>query len=158
MDYIHKWKKGYMVGKQVNGVYYYFGNYQSIEKAKEVRDYFVDNNWDINERFKFMEKRPERYIRITRAGNYKIVKWLNVDGVKKMVYFGTFSTIDKAMKERDLLEQYNWDLELVCECSDEGMAFLDGIKPLKSTFTKHDKWNDWFTAKNAGMFEKRVRL
>ena len=74
-----------------------------------------------------------------------------------MVYFGTFSTIDKAMKERDLLEQYNWDLELVCECSDEGIAFLEGIKPLKSTFTKHEKWNDYFTAKNDGMFERRIQ-
>ena len=83
MDYIHKWEKGYMISKQVNGIYYYFGNYQSIDKAKQVRDYFVANDWNINERFKFIEKRAERYIRITRAGNFKIVKWLDVDGVKK---------------------------------------------------------------------------
>ena len=105
-----------MIGKQVNGKYFYFGNYQSLEKAKKVRDYFVEHDWDISERFKFMEIPPTRYIRKTRAGNYKIVKWLN----GKMVYFGTFHSLEDAMLERDLLVESNWDWEVLCECSDEG--------------------------------------
>lgn len=149
MDYIHKWKKGYMIGKQVNGKYYYFGNFKSLEKAKKVRDYFLEHNWPIDERFRFMEIPKTRYIRKTRAGNYKIVKWLEVEGVKKMVYFGTYSTLDKAMIERDLLVQYDWDLERVCECSDEGDNWM--IKGMSTSFTKHDKWNDYFTAKRSGI-------
>lgn len=149
MDYIHKWKKGYMIGKQVNDHYYYFGNYQSLEKAQNVRDYFVEHDWPINDRFKFIEIPKTRYLRKTKAGNYKIVKWLEVNGIKKMVYFGTYSTIDKAMAERDLLIQYNWDLEKVCECSNEGENW--NIKGLGTSWTKHDKWNDYFTAKNGGI-------
>lgn len=149
MDYIHKWKKGYMIGKQVNDHYYYFGNYQSLEKAQKVRDYFVEHDWPINDRFKFIEIPKTRYLRKTKAGNYKIVKWLEVNGIKKMVYFGTYSTIDKAMAERDLLVQYNWDLEKVCECSNEGENW--NIKGLGTSWTKHDKWNDYFTAKNGGI-------
>ena len=138
-----------MIGKQVNDHYYYFGNYQSLEKAQKVRDYFVEHDWPINDRFKFIEIPKTRYLRKTKAGNYKIVKWLEVNGIKKMVYFGTYSTIDNAMAERDLLVQYNWDLEKVCECSNEGENW--NIKGLGTSWTKHDKWNDYFTAKNGGI-------
>lgn len=148
MDYIHKWKKGYMIGKQVNGKYYYFGNYQSLETAKKVRDYFVENDWNPEERFKFMGK-PTRYIRKTRSNTFKIVKWLDVDGIKKMVYFGTYSSLDKAMMERDLLVEYDWDLERVCECSNEGDSW--DLKGMKTSWTKHERWNDYFTAKRSGI-------
>lgn len=143
MDYIHKWKKGYMVAKQVNGKMMYFGNYQSLDKAKEARDYFLEHDWDVNERFKFMTIPPTRYIRITRAGNYKIVKWLN----GKMVYFGTFHSLEDAMLERDLLVANDWDWDKLCECSDEGEHW--DIKGLKTSWTKHEKWNDYFTAKRS---------
>ena len=145
MDYIHKWKKGFMIGKQVNGKYYYFGNYQTLEKAKKVRDYFVEHDWDISERFKFMDIPPTRYLRKTRAGNYKIVKWLN----GKMEYFGTFHNLEDAMLERDLLVESDWDLDVLCECSDEGNVWE--INGIKSSWTKHEKWNDYFTAKRSGI-------
>lgn len=138
MDYIHKWKKGFMIGKQVKGKYFYFGNYQSLEKAKKVRDYFVEHDWDISERFKFMEIPPTRYIRKTRAGNYKIVKWLN----GKMVYFGTFHSLEDAMLERDLLVESNWDWEVLCECSDEGNNWV--LYGLGVSWTKHKKREDYY--------------
>ena len=84
-----------------------------------------------------------RYIRKTKAGNYKIVKWLN----NKMVYFGTYHSLEDAMIERDLLVQYDWDLEKVCECSDEGECW--NIHGLNTSWTKHEKWNDYFTAKRS---------
>ncbi len=125
-----------MIGKQVNDKYFYFGNYQSLEKAKRVRNYFVEHNWDISERFKFMEIPPTRYIRKTRAGNYKIVKWLN----GKMVYFGTFHSLEDAMLERDLLVESNWDWEVLCECSDEGNNWV--LHGLGVSWTKHKKRED----------------
>ena len=134
-----------MIGKQINGHFYYFGNYQSLGKAKQARDYFLKNGWDVKERFKFMKMPPTRYIRKTKAGNYKIVKWLN----KKMVYFGTFHSLDDAMRERDLLVEFNWDLEVLCECANEGDLW--DLKGLGTSWTKHEKQNDYFTAKNGGI-------
>lgn len=145
MKYIYKWEKGYMVNKQIDGKFYYFGNYHSLEKAKKARDYFVDHDWRIDERFKFMKIPPTRYLRKTKAGNYKIVKWLN----KKMVYFGTFHNLEDAMLERDLLIECNWDWDILCECSDEGDLWR--LHGLPISFKKHEKRNDYFTAKRGGI-------
>ena len=135
-----------MIGKKVEDTYYYWGYYKTLEKAKKARDYFVEHDWDISERFKFMEIPPTRYLRKTRAGNYKIVKWLN----KKMVYFGTFHTLEDAMLERDLLIQCGWDWDRLCECSDEGDLW--DLKGIHTSFTKHEKWNDFYSTKRMGIF------
>lgn len=55
------------------------------------------------------------YITKTRNGTYRIRKYVK----NKLESFGTFKSLEKARAERDLLEQYDWNLEKVCECVDE---------------------------------------
>ena len=110
MKYISKARKGYRVSKYINGKGYHFGHYPTLEKAKEARNYFIEHDWDINERLKFKDTNM-MYIRKTKQGYYKIEKRLN----NTTEYFGTFHSLEDAISERDLLIKYNWDLELVCE-------------------------------------------
>ena len=43
-----KWR----VQKRINGRIQYFGTYDTLEKAQEVRDYLIRNNWRKNEPIK----------------------------------------------------------------------------------------------------------
>lgn len=137
MKYIHNFKGKFGITKQINGKKYYFGCYDSLEEALKVREYFMKHGWNINERFKFRKVKPYQHIMISEEGNYRVVKRIN----NKLTHFGTFHTLEDAQKERDLLMKFDWDLEKVCECADEGDHWLS--KTMKTSFEKNPKrgWN-----------------
>ena len=114
---IIKWKKirkGRNKGKFVQK---YFGSFNDLESAKQYRDICVENNW--NE--KLMPKNnplafnPLKYIYKTSTGHYRIMK----QRYGKLEDYGSYSNLIDAILERDLLMVNNWDLEKVCECSDD---------------------------------------
>lgn len=136
MRYISNFKGKWVINKQVNGKKYYFGSYNALEEAKKVRDYFIKHNWNIEDRFKFIETKPYQHIMISEEGNYRVVKRIN----NKLTHFGTFRTLEDAQKERDLLMKFDWDLEKVCECADEGCSTT--LPVVGSAFEKQE--NRWW--------------
>jgi len=141
----------FQIRKRVKGKQKTLGNAKTLIQALMMRDWCMENNW---EKYPKQFKNPSPCIQKTPYGKYKIVKSIN--GEKN--YFGTFNTLEDAVSEKELLGKYNWDLEKVCECSDEGDSFLDGVKPLKSTFTKYDERRDivsgkmWNSAKHDKLY------
>ncbi|MDO9160031.1 MAG: hypothetical protein Q8S32_12155 [Burkholderiaceae bacterium] len=70
----------------------------------------------------------------TRNGRYKIVKSLKGE----IIDFGTFKTRHNAVYERDLLEKYDWDYELLVESGNIKTPFTDNdLPPWPVTRKKH---------------------
>lgn len=82
---------------------HHYGIYDSLTEALNAKKVFEANNWGWEPAYD-MDK---RYIRLTPAGNYIIVKKFN--GCPQ--YFGTFNCLEDAIKERDLLMENNWNYD-----------------------------------------------
>lgn len=112
--YISRYGDKYCVRKSVNGNVEYFGVYNTMKEAIEMRDKLIKNNWDkhIVPVKKYLQK--NRYIvkRTDKEGNvfYEITK--RIEG--NYTYFGRFKDIEQAIEERDFLEQNEWDYENIC--------------------------------------------
>ena len=98
---------GYYLRKYINGKHTYLGFGTTLIIALMKLDWCKANGW---------KKYPQKYKYIlkTRCG-YVIRKWNG----EEMENLGLFKTYEEAKHERDLLIQYNWDLELLCETLDE---------------------------------------
>ena len=90
----------------------YYGMEESLEEAIEFRDFLEEHDWDINLKQK---ENKNRYVYKTAWGRYAIVKMIQ----GKLKYFGAFTTLDAAKRERDLLEKYEWDEELLLEIDEQ---------------------------------------
>ena len=119
----------------------YFGSGRTLIEALVKRDYLEANNWTKK------QYQPnatgEKYI--YEKGSHFII-------IKNGSSFGTFNTLNEAIYERDLLIEFAWDIEKICECVDEstnGEKWLDGVKR-KSSFQKRIR-NDYFLAKRGGI-------
>lgn len=114
--YITKERGGYRIRK--NGIYY--GWYNDLSDALYDRDNLEKCDWDIEEwvwlpdtpnKYKKMDLPPidivreRQYIYKSVSGNWYIRK--QIDGVKK--YFGTFKTLEEAIKERNRLMKEGWE-------------------------------------------------
>lgn len=78
-------------------------------EATEVWNEWAKYSFDINKRNKVFAKFfPERIPYIQKSGDeWVIVK--TIDGVKR--HFGTYSSLDDAVKVRTFLEEQGWDLK-----------------------------------------------
>ena len=112
MKYIRKNGKGYQIKKRINGKTTAFGTYSTLEKAIQVRDDLIENNWDIGTFHKYCPPNPLKNIRKLN-GKYAVIKQIN----KEKILFGSALTLEEAIKERDLLERCNWDLDCLCDLS-----------------------------------------
>ena len=76
-----------------------------------------EHDWDINlkQQRKRVTENKNRYVYKTACGRYAIVKMIQ----GKLKYFGAFTTLDAAKRERDLLEKYDWDEELLLEIDEQ---------------------------------------
>ena len=134
-------KQYYLVQKRVNGETKGFGFGNTLIEALMVRDWCEANNW--KKRYSRPSLTGERYIRKLH-GRYCIQKWVN----GKCEHFGSFKSLEDAIKERDLLIKYDWDLELLCECLNEGDSW--SLKGITSSWTKHKQRNDIFSMRRKG--------
>ena len=99
----------YRVAKVIDGSEYSFGSFPTLAEAIKCRDNCVKHNWSLD----LLPVDPLRYIEFLIKGNrirYNIKHKENGSTVN----YGLFNTIHEAMYERDLLEKYNWDYEIVC--------------------------------------------
>ena len=118
--YIVEVGNSFRISKMIDGKLCHFGHYDSLEKAIEVRDKLIKNNWDptgiIKLRTLTMPKRI-KHIHTTSHG-YEIVK--RIDG--NLINFGSFDSLDDAIMLRDELEANNWVLP-----SDEEEIFVNAF-------------------------------
>lgn len=103
----------YIIQKNINGKQIHCGTYHTLEEAIKVRDQLIDNDWDVDfiNSLKHSSKGVDRYIYKDKCG-FVIHKSIN----GKLKYFGRYRSRENARKERDLLEEYGWDEDLLMEC------------------------------------------
>ena len=103
MRYIYKRNGFYYIMKSINGEYKYFNGSTSLKEVVEFRDKLIENNWRDNGELKIEELDDIRYI--YRVGkSFQLKKSVN----GKTKHFGTFKTIEEAIKARNELIKNNW--------------------------------------------------
>lgn len=98
----------YMIVKHINGRQISFGTFKSLKQAKKHRDFCVRNNWE--EECK-KRHRLKHISQDKRNGRYFIHRKVNGE----VKYYGYFSNIIDAIRERDLLIKFNWDIDALWE-------------------------------------------
>ena len=110
----------YRICKNVNGVYKYFGTFETWDEAKAHRDYCEANNWSKECVYLRRQKHNlPQYITRQRDKGYLLQKTMS-DGRQYRRYF---SNLDSAIHERNLLLKCDWDEERLMEL-DESMGTL----------------------------------
>lgn len=103
MRYIYKRNGFYYILKSINGEYKYFKGSNSLKEAVEFRDKLIENNWRDNGQLGIEELDDNRYI--YRVGkSFQLKKYIN----GKTKHFGTFKTLEEAIKARNELIVNNW--------------------------------------------------
>ena len=109
--YIVPVRNSYRISKAINGKIKYFGHYRTLEKAIEVRDELIKNNWDDSflniKSHSIARTNYYKNIHRTRRG-YDIVK--RVDG--KLINFGSFENLNEAIAFKTELENNNWEIPI----------------------------------------------
>ena len=105
MRYIYKRNGFYYILKSINGEYKYFKGSPSLKEAIEFRDKLIENNWCDNGELKIVELEDNRYI-YSVANSFQLKKHIN----GKTKHFGTFKTLEEAIKARDELIVNNWGM------------------------------------------------
>ena len=105
MKYIYKRNGFYYILKSINGEYKYFKGSTSLKEAVEFRDKLIENNWCDNGQLRIEELDDNRYI--YRVGKlFQLKKYIN----GKTKHFGTFKTLEEAIKARNELIMNNWGM------------------------------------------------
>lgn len=52
-----------------------------------------------------------KYYSVNRAGHYYIQKYI----AGKIIHYGTFDTLEEAIRERDVCVECDWDYDLIVE-------------------------------------------
>lgn len=109
--YIRKVKNGYAIQKVVNKKLYSFGLYDTLAEAEYYRDYFIEHNWDMSKRLEFSKrknksKKEPKNIYKAYGGMYEIRKEIN----HKKYSFGTYPTLEEAIKARDYFVKNGWKI------------------------------------------------
>ena len=105
MRYIYKRNGFYYILKSVNGEYKYFKGSTSLKEAVEFRDKLIENNWRDNGELKIEELDDYRYI-YSVGKSFQLKKYIN----GKTKHFGSFKTLEEAIKARNELIMNNWGM------------------------------------------------
>ena len=103
MKYIRKRNGVYFIQKHINGELKCFKSSKSLKEAVEFRDKLIENNWRDNGQLGIEELDDNRYI-YPSGKSFQLKKYVN----GKLRYFGTFKTLEEAIKARDELIKNNW--------------------------------------------------
>ena len=103
MRYIRKRNGLYFIKKHINGEYKWFKGSKSLKEAVEYRDKLIKNNWVDNGQLGIEELDDTRYIYLV-GKSFQLKKYIN----GKPKHFGTFKTLEEAIKARDELIKNNW--------------------------------------------------
>ena len=105
MRYIYKRNGFYYIRKCINGEFKYFKGSTSLKEAVEYRDKLIENNWRDNGQLRIEELDDNRYI-YSVGKSFQLKKHIN----GKTMHFGTFKTLEEAIKARDELIKNNWGM------------------------------------------------
>jgi len=92
----------YTVQKMIDGSINVYGFFNNLEDAIEKRDWLVANNWSKLE----VPDDSRRHIH-KKGDKYLVYKRLHDD----IEYFGTFSSLEEAKKERNRLIENDWNID-----------------------------------------------
>ena len=105
MRYIYKRNGLYFIQKHINGELKCFKSSTSLKEAVEFRDKLIENNWRDNGELKIEELDDNRYI-YSVGKSFQLKKYIN----GKTKHFGTFKTLEEAIKARNELIMNNWGM------------------------------------------------
>ena len=105
MKYIHKRNGLYYVQKHINGELKCFKGSKSLNEIVEFRDKLIENNWVDDGQLGIEELDDNQYI-YSVANSFQLKKYIN----GKTKHFGTFKTLEEAIKARNELIKSNWGM------------------------------------------------
>ena len=105
MKYIRKRNGLYYIQKHINGELKCFNGSKSLKEAVEFRDKLIENNWRDNGQLGIEELDDARYI-YSVGKSFQLKKCIN----GKSRHFGSFKTLEEAIKARDVLIKNNWGM------------------------------------------------
>ena len=105
MRYIYKRNGFYYILKSIDGEYKYFKGSTSLKEAVAFRDKLIENNWRDNGELKIEELEDNRYI-YSVGNSFQLKKYIK----GKTKHFGTFKTLEEAIKARNELIMNNWGM------------------------------------------------
>ena len=105
MKYIRKRNGLYYIQKHINGELKCFNGSKSLKEAVELRDKLIENNWRDNGQLGIEELDDTRYI-YSVGKSFQLKKSVN----GKCRYFGSFKTLEEAIKARNELIMNNWGM------------------------------------------------
>lgn len=94
--------KRYRIRRQTANKVEYYGSFITLEEAKNALDLLIKNNWNIEP----CEYMGLLYIVQDKKG-WKIQKFIN----GKLKHIKYFENLDDAIKVRDKLVKFDWDLD-----------------------------------------------
>ena len=114
--YITKVGNSYRIRKQYlknnKTIQLFFGTFYDYNEAIIYRDECIKQNWDKS---LMLRQHPVDLKYISKKNGAWRIQY-------KREHFGQYSNLIDAINERDLLIANNWDLEKVCECTDDRIA------------------------------------
>ena len=105
MKYIQKRNGSYFIQKHINGEFKCFKCSNSLKETVEIRDKLIENNWRDNGQLGITELDDTRYI-YSVGKSFQLKKYIN----GKTIHFGSFKTLEEAIKARDELIKNNWGM------------------------------------------------
>ena len=105
MRYIYKRNGLYFVQKHINGELKCFKSSKSLKETVEFRDKLIENNWRDNGQLGIVELDDNRYI-YSVNNSFQLKKYINGENR----HFGTFKTLEEAIKARNELIMNNWGM------------------------------------------------
>ena len=105
MRYIYKRNGLYFIQKHINGEFKCFKCSKSLKETLELRDKLIENNWCDNGQLGIVELDDNRYI-YSVNNSFQLKKYINGENR----HFGTFKTLEEAIKARNELIMNNWGM------------------------------------------------
>ena len=103
MKYIRKRNGLYYIQKHINGELKHFKGSKSLKETIELRDKLIENNWRDNGQSGIEELDDTRYI-YSVGNSFQLKKYIK----GKTKHFGTFKTLEEAIKVRNELIKNKW--------------------------------------------------
>ena len=105
LKYIKKRNGQYFIQKCINGEMKYIKGSNSLKETVELRDKLIENNWRDNGQLGIEELENNQYI-YSVGKSFQLKKYIN----GKTKHFGSFKTLEDAIKARDELIMNNWGM------------------------------------------------
>lgn len=112
---IKKHRKKYSLIKKINGKDVYFGTFETVQEAREYRDFLEEHDWNPEyrkiSRYSQWNKNnlPKNIYYNNKQNTYSVRKVFNHEPIT----FGTYHSLDEAIHERDFWESIDWSLDLL---------------------------------------------